>query len=108
MEFVLALALPVLVWKFTDFLKAVRNSDWNAVVTQLITWLAALGALGVVAATSFGDTIPVPGTDLMVGSLGFMECVLVAITAGSGASAAYDVKKALDNTDSAVTPPLVK
>lgn len=108
MEFVVAVSVAALVWKFTDFLKAVTNANWNAVVTQLIAWGAALAALGVVAATSMADTVPVPGTDLMVGQLGFAEILLVALASGSGASALYDAKKAVDNSDSAAQPRLLK
>jgi hypothetical protein len=98
--------LGAFVLKLVDFIKYLRNSDWNGVVSLLITWVVGLVAVQVFIATQWGDEIRVGAHTL--GELDGTSKLVLGLVIPSLASLLYDVKKAVDNTDSAATPPLVK
>lgn len=100
-------ALAALVVKFTDFLKALTNKDWNAAVTQVTVWLGGVAALFLASATVWakgkGFTLgDIPLTDLDAASK-----VFGGMSISSIGGVVYDYKKARDNSDSAVQPTLV-
>lgn len=98
--------LGALVWKFVDFLKYLRAADWNGVGTQIVAWVAGVGAVFLVAQTEFAHGIDVGGRALSV--LPGWDLLVLGLMATSLLSAAYDVKKSIDNSDSAAVPPLFK
>ncbi len=97
--------LGALVYKFVDFLKFVRARNWNAAVTQLVAWAAGILAITLFANSDFASGIDFSGKTL--DSLNFLSQVIIGLSATSLFSAFYDVKRAIDNTDSAKTPALV-
>lgn len=105
MEFAPLVLLGALVYKFVDFLKFVKTKDWNATVTQLTAWLSGVVAITLFAHSDFGSGIDLGGFSLE--SLNFVSQIVVGLSATSLFSAFYDVKSALDVTDSARTPALV-
>lgn len=106
MDFVPLVALGALIWKVMDFLKAAKNKDWNVVLTQAIAWIAGIVCVVAFAASSnFGGDITVMG-DLTLSSLSVIEQVIIGMVLSSSVSVGFDLKKALDNSDSAKTPPL--
>ncbi len=105
MEFAPLALLGALVYKFVDFLKFVRVKDWNSAGTQAVAWLAGILAITLFANSDFSSGIDFGGQAL--GSLNFVSQVIVGLSATSLFSAFYDVKRALDNTDSAKTPALI-
>lgn len=102
MDFAPLLAAITLVWKIVDFVKYLRARNVDAVVTQLGVWIAGVGVTLLLAATNYADGIVIG--DLALGNLNLASLVLLGLTIGSSASALVDVKKALDNTDSAAVP----
>ncbi len=106
MEFIPVLALVLLTKKLLDTLKYLSNSDWNGVVTQLIAWVGGVVAVLLVSATDWADTIQVG--DLNLGALNTWSLIFVGLTISSTASFVHDVTKAVDNTDSAALPTLLK
>ncbi len=105
MEAVPLALLGALVYKFVDFLKFVKVFDWNAAGTQLIAWAAGIGAITLFANSNFSAEIIFGGQS--IGSLNFVSQAIIGLSATSLFSAFYDVKRALDNTDSARTPSLI-
>jgi hypothetical protein len=109
-EFGMAL-LAVLILKFTDFLKNVKagaeGKGWNGAVTQVIVWAAALGGVFLMSASDFGVT-KIPILDIALNDADGATKLLLGLMGGSLASVVYDAKKAVDNTDSAAQPPLIK
>ena len=105
MEFVPALALALLVKKFIDFLRYASAKDWNGVTTQLLTWVSGVGAMFLVAQTDWAMSIMVG--DMSLAALNGYSLVFVGLTVASGASAAVDTLKAVDNSQTAKVPNLL-
>lgn len=105
MEFVALAVASALVWKLVSFVKMVKAGDANGSVTQLVTWGAGVGVAFLLAASDFAAGIDVGGAAL--GDLNGASTVLFGVALGSSASAAYDVKKSLDNGDDAKEPNLL-
>lgn len=106
-EFVPVLALLALVYAVINFLKEVTNKQVNAVVTQLITWVAGVVGVWLFSESDFGSAIAVGETGYTLSNINFSSLILVGLTIGSLAMVAYDLKKAIDRTDSAVAPKLL-
>jgi hypothetical protein len=105
-SFVPLVAALALVWKIVDFAKQVRVGDMNAVVTQAVTWVAGVVVVFILANSDFGNGIQVAHSSL--GHLNGWSLVLVGLTVASSGSVGYDFKRALDSSDSAAQPSLVK
>ncbi len=105
MEFAPLALLGALVYKFVDFLKFLRAKDVNAAGTQAVAWLAGILAITLFANSDFSEGINFGGRSL--GSLNFVSQVIIGLSATSLFSAFYDVKRAIDRSDSAKTPALI-
>jgi len=96
------------VWKVIDFLRLA--SSWprtrSSVVTQLLTWLGAILVVFLYAASQLGDFV-IPGTELVLQDANAWTKIALGLAIGSTASAAVDIKQAVDATDSAAKPPLL-
>ena len=98
-----------LVWKVIDFARHLVNfaANKSAVVTQALAWIAGILAVVVGAHAGATDAIVLPGVDQTLGQLDGWSQVVVGFLIASTASAAVDVKQAIDGTDSNVKPPLL-
>lgn len=105
MDFVPALAMIALIWKVVDFFKGITNKDWNAVITQLVVWGAGVAVVVLYAQTVWSAGIAIG--DQTLATLNFASLVAVGLAAGAAASTAFDLKKALDGSDSAAQPKLM-
>ncbi len=105
MEFAPLAFLGALVYKFVDFLKFVRVGDWNSAGTQFIAWVAGILAITLFANSDFATTIEIGDSSLA--NLNFVSQVIIGLSATSLFSAFYDVKRAIDRSDSAKTPALI-
>lgn len=105
MEFIPALAMAALILKVVDFLRYAKAADMNGVLTQLITWVAGVVVLLLVAQTDWADGIPIGDTPLS--ALGFWSIVFAGMSAGSVASVGKDTLKSVDNSNSSAIPTLV-
>lgn len=105
MEFIPTAMLLALVWKFVDFLKALTNKQTNTAVTQLVVWAGGIAAVFLAGASQFAPEINV-GTHTLEALDGATK-LFVGLMIGSATSAAFDVKKALDGSDSAAQPKLL-
>lgn len=102
-----AVLLTTTAKKFVDFLKMVTNSDWNGVITQLVAWAGAVGAVFLVAASQFAGTVAVTNSGVSLDTMDSVTKVLVGLGLASTASTVFDHQNAIDNTASAVTPSLL-
>lgn len=100
--------LAALVWKVTDFLRLVANlpATRSSVVTQLVAWLAGVGAVFLYGASQLGD-FQVPGTKLLLSDMNGWTKLIVGLAIGSATSVGVDVKQAIDRSDSAAKPALL-
>jgi ABC-type branched-subunit amino acid transport system permease subunit len=94
-----------LILKLVDFAKYVRHGDANGIVTIVAGWVIGFVAIKLTLATDWSDEIKF-GTESLK-DLNFGSQLVLAVVATSVAGLLYDVKKAVDNTDSASTPPLI-
>lgn len=101
-EFVPLVVLASFILKIIDFVKYARARDINAIVTQLVTWLAGILAVAWAAQTTLADEIM---PDLA--AMNFATQALVGVALASTASLIVDARKAVDNSQSAAVPPLV-
>lgn len=102
MDFAPLLAAIALIWKIVDFVKYLRVRNVDALVTQLGVWLAGVAVVLLLAATDFANGISI--ADYSLDKLNLASLLLLGLTIGSSASVAVDIKKAVDNTDSAAVP----
>lgn len=105
MDFAPLLAAIALIWKLVDFAKHVRVRDTDAVVAQVAVWAAGVGVMFLLRETDFAGGVEIAGASLS--ALNWASVLLVGLSVGSTASAAYDIKRAIDNSDSAAQPSLV-
>lgn len=104
-EFVPLVALGLVVYAFVNLVKQLRARNWNAVLTLVSAWVIGFVAVWLFAETRWGDTIVVG--DVALGALNVGELVIVGLVVMAAGSFGYDFKAAVDNTDTAKTPPLV-
>jgi hypothetical protein len=105
MEVFSAASLAALVWKFISVVKMVTGKDLTGVVTQALTWAAGIIAVVLAAQADVSASLTVFGGQAL-GALDGWSQILAGLALASAASATYDVKKAIDNTDSSSEPKL--
>lgn len=104
-EFLPFAVAVALVWKLVDFVKFVRAKDTNAWATQLAVWGAGIGVAFLLRESDFSKSLQVG--QFVLGGLNAASTVLFGVALGSAASSTFDAKKAIDNNDTAATPPLI-
>lgn len=99
--------LTALVWKFVDFMRLLGSykTEQSAVTTQILSWLGGIIAMLIYASSDFGSTVTIDGKPLS--DFSTISLILVGIMMASTASAAVDVKQAIDSRDTATKPPLL-
>lgn len=109
MEAVIVFAgLAFAINKTVSVIKALFNGEKNTVVTQVVVWLVGFGGLALAAQSDVTSAFALPGFteplgDLDVASLGVLAWIL-----GSTGSFAYDIKAAIDGSDSAAETKLLQ
>jgi len=105
MEVFTAATLAALVVKVTSVLKYLTAGQWRTAVTQAVPWAAGAAVVWLGAQASATEAVRIWG-EVSLGQLDGWSVVLAGVALGSSGSFAYDVKKAIDSTDSAGEPPL--
>jgi hypothetical protein len=83
------------------------GKDTNAVVTQVLVWVIGVAAIFVAGQADITADLAVPGLTGVLGDLDFASVVLAGWILGSTGSFAFDIRKAIDNSDSAAEPSLL-
>lgn len=96
--------LGSLLYKFLDFVKAVRNGQRNTYLTQLTAWVVGVGLVFLFAKAKIAADVKL-GSIALVGLDGWSKTIL-GLSLTSLVSAAYDAKKSIDSSDSAKTAPM--
>lgn len=94
--------------KTVSVIKALFNKDMNTVVTQAVVWATGFAGLSLAAHAAVTEAYALPGFTEPLGSLDAASLGLLAWILGATGSFAYDFKKAVDGSDSAVEPALVQ
>ena len=103
-EFTPTAAFVALVITTINFLRHLRGRDLAGAATVASAWVAGIVAVMLAAQTDFASGIEVG--DRTLEGLNVWSQVFVGLSAASIASFVVDVKKAVDNTDTAVKPSL--
>lgn len=96
--------LAALVGKVMTVLKAI-GKDWNMVWTQVAVWVIGVAVVCLGVHTTWAGTIVIQ--DVALWNMNLADQIFLGIAVGSGISQLYDFKKARDNGDTAVEPPLL-
>ena len=91
-----------LILKLVDFVKYAKAGDVNGIVTIVTGWVVGFVAIQLILQTDWKDEIKLG--DETLDQLSFGSQVVLSLVATSVAGVLYDVKKAVDNTDTASTP----
>jgi hypothetical protein len=105
MPLVPLIALGTIVFSFVNVLKFASGGQWNAVITQIIAWVAGIAGIFLAGETQFASGIAVGDTNLEL--LDTPSKLFLGLVATSLLSTVNEIKKAIDHTDSASTPPLL-
>jgi hypothetical protein len=106
MEFIPIAVLLATVKKLVDFVRFLRAGDVNGVITQVAAWAAGFLVVALAAHTPWAAGLVFGGFALS--KLGVAAQLLVGVTVGSAASFGKDVVAAVDNSQSAAVPPLIR
>lgn len=106
MEVVSIVMLASLVIKAMTVVKAF-GKDWNVVLTQVGVWVVGIFVLWLASQAGVFSGFTPFAAGGPIGSYDFASIVLAGLVLGSSGAFAYDVKKAVDNTDSASEPKLI-
>ena len=98
---VLFAGLAFAINKTVSVIKAAVNRDTTAVVTQVVVWLVGFGGLMLAANSAVIADYALPGFTQPLGDLDWSSLAILAWILGSTGSFAYDLKAAVDGSDSA-------
>lgn len=103
-EFAPLLLMATLIGKILDLAKYIRVGNLNAVVTQIVGFVAGVVVVMLAAQTNYASEIVLG--DLSLADANIATQIFLGLLATSLFSALYDFKKAFDSTDTAATPSL--
>lgn len=97
---------------FTHLTKIGDAASRNAIVKSVVAIAAALGVILLAAQTTIAGGYPLHGilpveTGVTLGSLSFWDALFASMVFGLTGGSLVDIRKALDNTDSAAQPSIV-
>jgi hypothetical protein len=101
------LGLVALVVKTVDTLRYATAKQINGVVTQVLVWAAGIGGVFAVAQTQWAAHISV-GNGSTLARQGAWSLVSIGLALSSGGSVLKDFQSAVDNTNTAQIPPLIR
>ena len=108
MEVIAILAgIALAVNKTVSVIKSITNKDKNAAITQALVWVVGTAAVILAAHAKLTEAMVVPGLNVALGALDTPSHILLGWILGSSGSFAFDIKKAIDNGDTAQEPPLI-
>jgi len=103
------IVFTALVWKVIDFFRLLFNfrTQKSAIITQVTAWAGGVLLVVIAAHASVTSGLVLPGADESLKTIDFASQILLGLLISSLASAAVDVKQALDGSDSAAKPSLI-
>jgi hypothetical protein len=106
-----SLILGALTLKASDFVKYVlalfksgqsKSDGLNGLISLIVTAILGIGVVWLVAQTQWADEVPIG--DEQLGNLSVASLVVLGLVISSFGSLLYDLKKAIDRSESASTP----
>ena len=105
MEALTLAAIAALALKATSLLKYLAAGAFRQSLETVVPWVAGFVILLIAAQADVAAGVVVFG-DRTLGSLDVWSLLIAGTTLGATGSVVYDVKSAIDNTDTAKEPPL--
>ena len=106
MEFVPAAMLALLVKNIVDFLRFLKASDWNGVVTTLTAWVAGVVGLLLVGESDWAGALSFG--DVSLDSMNLASKVFAGMTVAATAAGANELFGSIDEHRSTAKPHLVE
>jgi hypothetical protein len=106
-QFLTSAGALALVKAVVDLVKYFKAKDTNGYVTQVATWAAGVGSVYLLKYSDVADTFKLGAGAVTLDTASTATVILAGLGLGSGAMLVNDVKKALDNNDSAAKPDLI-
>lgn len=104
---VLFAGLAFAINKTVSVIKALVNKEVNTVVTQVVVWVTGFAGLSLAAHSAVAEAYSLPGFTQSLGALDWSSTALLAWILGSSGSFIYDIKSAIDGTDSSAETKLM-
>lgn len=104
--FLTAAGALALVTALVNCAKYVKNGDTNGWLTQVLVWIAGIAVVLLLRESDFAGTFTL-GT-MTLDHANTATAILAGLGLGSTAMLTNDLKKAVDRSDSAAKPDLVK
>ena len=103
------LIFSVLVWKVIDFLRMLFNfrTEKSGVVTQATAWIGGVVLVIIASHAAVTSALVLPGSDESLKLMDFASQILLGLLISSLASGVVDIKKAIDNNDTAAKPSIL-
>lgn len=98
-------AIGTIVFCLMNFMKALTSKNFSAAITQVIAWLSGVIAVTLAAHTDYASGVTFG--DLSLEKLNGPSHVFLGLIASSILGTVHELKRAIDNRDSAVQPPLI-
>lgn len=98
-----------LIWQVVDFAKELTTpASRKGAITQATAWGVGIAGVALGAHAALTADVVIPGTTLPMHALDAGSVVFAGLLVASAASSVVDLKQAIDSSDSAAKPPLVK
>lgn len=107
-EIALLAGLAFAINKTVSVIKAAANKDVNGAVTQFVVWIVGFIGIMLAAHAQMTQDVIIPGLTTPLGSLDWTSLLLIAWILGGTGSFAFDFKKAIDGSDKAAEPSLLR
>lgn len=104
--FVLPVFLAALAKQVTNLIAFISAKDWNAVVKQLIGYLAGIGGLALVKASNLAPDFAIPGTAAVLSNLNTAGTIVAGLLLGAFAGTVQDFINSRDQLSTSRVPEL--
>lgn len=105
-EFVTFAALVAIATHVTSVIKYATAWQWRSVTEAMLPIAGLFVVLMLGAAADATAGIVIPGMAVPLGNLDVPSLMLAALAGGSGGATVYNFRRAVDNHDTSVEPPL--
>jgi hypothetical protein len=97
-------AMGSVVFTFINLIRFATAGEWASAITQVLAWVSGVIAALIIAHTDLGAAFSFGSKSLS--QIGWFSQCLVGLIAASTISVVNEIKKAIDNTDTAAVPPI--
>lgn len=101
----LSLVVAAAVFVLTNLVAYIRAKNWNGVLSTLLPWAIAVGALWLAAQTRWAEGASFDG--VLLKSVSVADLIVLGLLVSGVAGTGHKVLQAIDNTRTSAVPPLL-